>query len=184
MLCQNCHKNSATVHVTEIVPVASPDPAAPVHEAVPGAGQIYEQHLCELCAQSMKLPQKAAVKKSMADIWKLLQLSAQQNRQQRQRHTLACKECGMTLDEFRRKGRLGCPDCYTTFGEQVGELLERVHGARRHQGRLPGVSNEDVDRLQRLADLRHRLDSAVREEDYEAAARLRDEIRSLETQVR
>jgi protein arginine kinase activator len=184
MLCQNCHKNSATVHVTEIVPAVAVEsegaPAAAPWGAGPAPTQVHEQHLCELCAQSMKLPEHASSKKSMADIWKLLQLSALQNRKQRRQNTLACKPCGMTLEDFRRKGRLGCPECYRTFGEQVEELLERVHGARRHLGRIPGVSNEDVERMQRLAELRQRLDVAVREEDYEGAAGLRDQIRRLE----
>jgi protein arginine kinase activator len=183
MLCQKCHENSATVHVTEIVPTAAA-PKAPTTGPVTAApDQVFEQHLCELCAQSMKLPEKPASKKSMADIWKLLQLSAQQNRQHRRQRAVTCKPCGMTLEEFRRKGRLGCPECYSSFGEQVSELLERVHGSRQHLGRVPGVSHEDVDRMQRLADLRQRLDVAVREEDYEVAAGLRDEIRQLEAGV-
>ncbi len=183
MLCQNCHKNSATVHVTEIVPVVAvesegnPAPSAAPTPSQPGPAQVYEQHLCELCAQSMKLPEHPAAKKSVADIWKLLQLSALQNRRQRRQGTLACKGCEMTLEDFRRKGRMGCPRCYETFGEQVGELLERVHGASRHVGRLPGVSPEAVERQQRLAELKLRLEVAVREEDYEGAAKLRDEIR-------
>ena len=184
MLCQNCHKNSATVHVTEISPAVAVESDGLQNPAVSGPmpTQVHEQHLCELCAQSMKLPEHPASKKSMADIWKLLQLSALQNRKQRrQATTLACKPCGMTLEEFRRKGRLGCHECYKTFGEQVDELLERVHGARRHLGRIPGVSNEDVERIQRLAELKQRLDVAVREEDYEGAAGLRDQIRQLET---
>jgi protein arginine kinase activator len=89
----------------------------------------------------------------------------------------------MDLDDFRRRGRLGCPTCYETFQAQVGELLERVHGARSHVGRVPGVSDEELERLQALADLRQRLDLAVREEDYENAARLRDEIQGLQARV-
>lgn len=183
MLCQNCHKNDATVHVTEIVPAlateteGAPDTPTPTS---PEAAQVHEQHLCELCSQSMNLPENGAFKKSGASIWKLLHLSALQNRRQGRRSTLACKSCGMTLEEFRRKGRLGCPECYATFGEQVEELLERVHGARRHVGRVPGVSPVDVERLQRLAELKQRLEVAVREEDYEGAANLRDRIRRIE----
>ncbi len=183
MLCQKCHENSATVHVTEIVPAVTASQASSNGASGAAPAQVFEQHLCELCAQTMKLPEKPASKKSMADIWKLLQLSAQQNRQQRRQRTVTCKPCGMTLEEFRRKGRLGCPECYQSFGEQVGELLERVHGSRQHLGRVPGVSNVDVDRMQRLADLRQRLDVAVREEDYEGAAGLRDQIRQLEAGV-
>jgi protein arginine kinase activator len=89
----------------------------------------------------------------------------------------------MDLEEFRRRGRLGCPKCYEVFKAPVGELLERVHGARQHVGRLPGVSDGELERMQSLAELRQKLEVAIREEAYENAARLRDEIQQLEAQA-
>ena len=86
----------------------------------------------------------------------------------------------MGLEEFRRKGRLGCPKCYDAFGSHLVELLERVHGARQHVGRLPGATEADAERVRRLQDLRLKLESAIREEAYESAARLRDELKQLE----
>ena len=62
----------------------------------------------------------------------------------------------------------------------VGELLERVHGARTHVGRVPGTSEKELERLQQMTDLRQQLEVAIRDEAYESAARLRDEIRALE----
>jgi protein arginine kinase activator len=86
----------------------------------------------------------------------------------------------MTLDEFRKKGRLGCAKDYEVFGAHIGDLLERVHGARTHVGRIPGSSEADLERMKRLVELRSRLDVAIREEAYESAARLRDELKALE----
>ncbi|MDZ4773149.1 MAG: UvrB/UvrC motif-containing protein [Planctomycetota bacterium] len=174
MICQNCLKNAATVHVTEIVheTVLESTPAvAPSKE-----GTITEQHLCDVCAQSMDLPHSAATKKSQADIWKLLQLSKTTQR----KSGATCPSCGMTLDEFRKKGRLGCAKDYEVFAAHIGDLLERVHGARTHVGRIPGSSEAELDRMKRLVELRSRLDVAIREEAYESAARLRDELKALE----
>ena len=171
MICQNCQKNVATVHVTEIV---EPDADA---EVAPATGQVLEQHLCEICAQTMDLPHMPAVKKTMADIWKLLQLSAQQTRK---KGGLACPDCGMTLDEFRKKGRLGCAKDYEVFKGHILELLERVHGSRTHVGRLPGTTDAEIERQKRMSVLRHELETAIRDEAYENAARLRDEIKGLE----
>lgn len=174
ILCQNCNKNAATVLVTELVHdlPAGPTPKAP---------RVHEQHLCELCAQSMDLPHASAVKKTPADIWKLLQLSANQARK---KPGPACPACGMTLEEFRKKGRLGCPQDYEVFRAHLVDVLERVHGASRHAGRLPREAQaEDGPRDQphsRIAHLRQELENAIRAEAYESAARLRDEIKAIE----
>lgn len=174
MICQNCLKNPATVHVTEIAQETSLEGTASSGAA--GKKTVTEQHLCDVCAQSMDLPHTAAQKKTQADIWKLLQLS----QQSRKKSGLACPSCGMTLDEFRKKGRLGCAKDYEIFAAHIGDLLERVHGARTHVGRIPGSSEADLERMKRLQELRSRLDVAIREEAYESAARLRDELKSLE----
>ena len=172
MICQICQKNTASVHVTEIVD------ASPSDGAVGDAGkEVHEQHLCESCAATIDLPHAPAMKKSPADIWKLLQISAQQTRK---RGGPACPDCGMSLDEFRKKGRLGCARDYEVFKSHIGDLLERVHGARAHVGRVPGGSEVDSLRSQRLTTLKQQLEDAIRAEAYENAARLRDEIKALD----
>jgi len=177
MICQNCLKNAATVHVTEIVQ-ESPVPSPALGSTVEVEATYNEQHLCEVCAQSMDLPNTPVAKKTVADIWKLLQLSAQQTRK---KSSQTCPSCGMTLEEFRKKGRLGCAKDYEVFAAHIGDLLERVHGARTHVGRVPGTSEADLERIKRQSDLRQQLDSAIREEAYESAARLRDELKQLES---
>lgn len=173
MICQNCQKNVAAVHVTEIDEPAHHDENA---EATGTQGTIHEQHLCEVCAQMTDLPHVPALKKTVADIWKLLQIS----NQTRRKSDVSCKSCGLSLEEFRKRGRLGCSGCYEAFGAQIGELLERVHGARTHVGRVPGTSAQELERLQHMTDLQQRLEVAIRDEAYESAARLRDEIKALE----
>ncbi|GEM_PF-64899 len=209
MICQNCLKNAATVHVTEISTAASlgdakSSPATPpdaltsatlsAEIEVDGAPQAplvptptyTEQHLCEVCAQTLELPHAPALQKAQLDIWKLLQITAKQTRR---KGGPTCAGCGLQLEEFRRKGRLGCPQCYDAFAAHLGEVFERVHGARQHVGRLPGTDAQmpaapsdalALDREKRLVDLRQKLEIAIREEAYENAARLRDELRQLE----
>ena len=181
MLCQSCKQNPATVHVTEIDHTCLPTadaPAkgepAPVNESVP-IHKVREQHLCEACAAAAKLPHSAA--KGVAEIWKLLQASSTRGKRE---SGVACPECGMSLMEFRQKGRLGCPKDYEVFGAQLHDLLERIHGSARHVGRVPGVDEAAVQRLQRVSQLQHQLESAIRDEAYESAAKLRDELRTLQ----
>ena len=171
MLCQNCQKNVATVRVTELLD--DPDAAAQDEP------QVTEEHLCEICAQTRNLPHAPVAKKSVTDILKLLQFSAQQSAA-RKRPTLSCPHCGMTWEEFRKKGRFGCPEDYRVFQKPLSDLLERMHGATEHIGRMPGVSNEELARIQRVSELKRDLESAIRDEAYESAAKIRDELKSLE----
>jgi protein arginine kinase activator len=172
MICQICQKNHASVHVTEIVEIHGEDGGKKSVRK-----EVQERQLCESCAASVDLPHAPLLKKSPADIWKLLQVSAQQTKR---RPSPSCPDCGMSLDEFRKKGRLGCARDYEVFKNHIGDLLERVHGARSHVGRVPGASEADTLRSQRLSTLKRQLEEAVRAEAYESAARLRDEIKTID----
>lgn len=185
MLCESCGEKPATVHVTQIV---HPDQVEGAKAAAPGEApdtdpsaspgtNVVERHLCEACSMSANLPHPPVIKKSVTEIWKLLQASATQGRKE---GGLACPDCGMTLMEFRQKGRLGCPKDYEVFTAQLRDLLERIHGATRHVGRLPGLDDESLAQRSRVADLQAKLASAIRDEAYEDAAALRDELKSLQ----
>ncbi len=139
--------------------------------------QIQEQHFCEPCAHAMKLPYGTG-KNSVQDILKLIK--AAHPPRARTPGGLACPDCGITLVEFRQRGRLGCPKDYEVFGAQLRDLLERIHGSSQHVGRAPSVDDAAVKRMQRITELRAALDAAIRDEAYEAAAKLRDELRTLQ----
>lgn len=92
----------------------------------------------------------------------------------------ACEYCGTSAADFRKSGRLGCPQCYAHFAPQLRGLLRRVHGASQHMGKVYVSSAVDVDDAEaRLATLKRRLDRAVEIEDFESAAELRDQIHTL-----
>ena len=85
-----------------------------------------------------------------------------------------CPGCGMTGNELRRQPRFGCASCYETFNESLDPLLRRIHGAVRHRGRLPGGK---VARPVDAESLRGELAIAIANEDFEAAAKIRDRLR-------
>lgn len=174
MKCQHCQENEATVRVIDLQKGALA--AAPPDEA-PKSRQL---QYCESCAKSLKLPiQGAAGVKSLVNIVQLLKHSASKARED---NSVACPHCGITLTEFRTKGRLGCAHDYEVFAPHLEGLLRRVHNATRHVGRVPGMDEASAQRRSRLTALRARLEEAVREEQYESAAKLRDEIQSMEGQ--
>jgi protein arginine kinase activator len=94
--------------------------------------------------------------------------------------TIECPSCGCSKEAFERTGRFGCPDCYRTFGPFLPGLLAKMHKGTRHVGKIPARSLSPEVLGGRIDSLSGELDQAVRAENYEEAARLRDEIRDLE----
>ncbi len=170
MNCQICNKNVATVHITEVAP-AEPG------EAVRAAD---DKHVCTACAQRLDIPYTVPVftAKGAMKTFELLQESA---RRARREGRLACPDCGMTLAEFRSKGRLGCPKDYDVFQAHLDPLLERVHNAIRHVGDGPSEPVVADKKRQALTALRAQLEEAIQKEAYESAAKLRDEIQEIES---
>ncbi|MBM3987568.1 MAG: hypothetical protein FJ294_06380 [Planctomycetes bacterium] len=175
MLCQNCKLEPATVHV--IHPAqhfeVCPDSGTEVYKFEPT-----DHYLCQGCAQSQALT-KPSLSNNIAGMLKAVEAAAASAPKARQKVT-ACPDCGMTLREFRALQRLGCPKDYEVFGKALAEVLERIHGATAHSGRLPGMNDPTHQRERRIQELQSALDAAVRDEAYEAAARLRDELRAIQ----
>ena len=96
--------------------------------------------------------------------------------------TEACGFCGLGHGDFKKTGRLGCPECYGSFEAKLRKLLRRIHGSDQHAGKVYLPPGPVADEAGRLRALRGRLARAVAAEDFEQAATLRDVIRSIEAQ--
>jgi protein arginine kinase activator len=161
MVCDNCGSTEAVVHLTQIV-----------------NNQMSTHRLCEKCAAEKGLestPEPAA--------FPLTDFLAQIGKDPAGGDNSAtqCSFCGLTFKDFRETGRLGCPHCYETYATHLQRLLRRVHGGTQHVGKVylpPDPSASELER--RLEALRRKLNRAVEAEDFERAAELRDEIRSME----
>ena len=90
--------------------------------------------------------------------------------------------CGATYDDFKKSGRLSCPECYVAFQPQVDRLLQRLHGAVQHRGKNKVSPQELRDQYEELETLQAELDVAVAEEAFERAAQLRDRIKQVENE--
>lgn len=165
MKCDNCNK-PATVHLTEIK-----------------GGKKLEKHLCEQCAaQSEGLPVK-----THTPINELLtNFVLAHSGKQMETTAAGCEACGITWAEFRQTGLLGCEQDYTAFEKDLTPLLQRAHeGATHHVGKSPARRGDGSGVTTRksivdLTKLRKELSRAVEAEDYERAAKLRDQIRQAE----
>ena len=70
--------------------------------------------------------------------------------------------------------------CYETFENELRPTLRSIHGTQTHTGRAPhGISGKN-EKKRKLESLRTSLENAIAHEEFEEAARLRDEIRELE----
>ena len=86
----------------------------------------------------------------------------------------------MTESELQRSGRAGCADCYKTFEDILTPYIRKLQGATAHVGQAPKAQNDAQPVENPTASLKQKLTEAIKQENYEEAARLRDEIRRLE----
>jgi protein arginine kinase activator len=158
--CSRCSK-SATLHITELQ-----------------KGVVQELHLCESCAHEyLSAPQGGPVSDVESLAEKIAEAAGEQELEELDQ--LVCPNCGITFREFRSQGRLGCPHDYIA----LMPLLENIHGETQHAGKVPKRAPDASQQQYRLIKLRNDLRSAVEDEEYERAARLRDEISALETEL-
>jgi protein arginine kinase activator len=172
LLCQSCGKAEAQVRLTEIAD-----------------GAKRQLMLCSACAQAkgnileppafpvaLTLPQ--GIDQMLAPVLEALKGGVAKAASKEPEKK--CPRCGITLAEFRKRGRLGCPHDYEAFGEELGSLLEKIHGSREHHGRAPSRSKKRQTHRQKVETLRRELDEAIRAEQYETAAGLRDRLKEIE----
>jgi len=157
--CQSCEL-PATIHLTEIV-----------------NGKKKELHLCHECAEK-----KEILKQQELNLSAIVQtvLAQHVGAPTDELSRLTCPACGIKYMEFKAEGRLGCPHDYTVFRDALLPLVERIHRAVRHRGKVPPSAPRHAAAQAELRDLRHRLRRAIDAEAYEEAARLRDTIKQKE----
>ena len=161
MVCNICGKNQATEHLTEIID-----------------DQITELHLCEECAQKKGAQLESHFR--LSDLLAgLADLGTQFNKTKAE-PKLKCERCGLTYEDFKKVGRLGCGECYNAFKEALVPLLKRIHGSTQHYGKSPKKIAKMVKSKNEMESLREKLQKAVQKEDFEEAAKLRDKIREME----
>lgn len=160
MLCDICKQNPAKVHLTQIVD-----------------GKTKKIDLCEACSKAKGIDDPTGF--SLADL--LMGLGAAQEMEQASVSAggLKCTTCGFTQAEFKKTGRLGCPDCYRTFSDGLEGLLKSMHKGTRHTGKVPEALQASRNVEEQLQQLQKRLEKAIASEDFERAALLRDEIRNV-----
>lgn len=172
MQCELCKNKAATVHLTEIVD-----------------GVRTESHLCQTCAEKEGISIKSQL--SLNELLSSLIAAHQQTDEQDTTGIQkSCPVCGITMDMFRKQAVLGCPNDYEVFGKTLEQLIEKAHdGNLTHKGKIPANVPQqevlkDTDNTDNKADekeeLKRQLEEAVAAEKYELAAKLRDQLKTIQ----
>jgi protein arginine kinase activator len=173
MQCENCGQRPASIHQTVIM-----------------NGQKQESHLCEVCAQEKGVFESEHFSFPNLSIQQLLSsflghesfgaggpMVAQPQAEPR------CRNCGMTYSQFAEGGRLGCAQCYDDLEPHLIPLIKRIHGTVVHTGKAPKRTGGLVRKKRDMEGLRRDLQAAIAGENYEEAARLRDAIKRMESEI-
>lgn len=189
MLCENCGKREANVMYTQVI-----------------NGDKKEMHLCEECSEklgigNMDFKMPISFSSFLGDFFDEFEndsLLPELNPIKQ----LTCDSCGMTFEDFMNTGKLGCSNCYDTFESKIDPILKNIHGSNKHIGRLGKIGpalhlKKETERMDTTKEqtgeaninedttiseeerLKQELQKAIKEERYEDAAKLRDEINKL-----
>ena len=168
MLCDDCHRNEACIHITQISPEGKMD-----------------KNLCEECAARYQnfMPSPDSREFTVNDFLKGLFRQPPEQKEEKTEVGLVCPNCGMTFQDFAHTGKIGCSVCYNTVRAQLAPLLKRIHGSSTHSGKIPRRSGGVLVVRHEIALLKEQLAEAVQSEAYEKAAEYRDKIRELERKI-
>lgn len=196
MLCQKCNKKVATVFISTIV-----------------NGKNTQMYLCTDCAKELHDNMNPDIKipfpindiltnmelsedtinewlnefKEMEDKGQIEELVQHENpeilQHNNQHEDITCNFCNTSFDEYKKTGKLGCGKCYSTFRKQLKPIIEGIYGYSEHIGKFPKNESKDTEIVRTVEQLKEKLNMAIQEEEYEQAAKLRDEILQLEVMI-
>ncbi len=180
MKCENCGENDANVRYTQII-----------------NGVKKEMQLCDKCADELgigKMNMNFDMPFGFSNFFG--ELLNEYNSDGFMPtlalpKTLKCDRCGFTFDDFIDSGKFGCPSCYDTFEERIDPIFKRLQGSNRYIGRGVKKANpenelniklekEETQKENKIDGLKRELKQMIKEEKYEEAAKIRDEIKKLE----
>ncbi len=162
MLCDFCHEREAAIYM----------------EQVSSTGQKRKINICMECAIQRGISNDPkSIESSIGSLFKELAMASKRLQIDNSR---VCPVCGTAVAEFKRTGKVGCPECYAIFKNDIFKYLERRGITGKYTGSLPERLSTVHSVLNDRMILQNKLDKAIACEDYEKAAMYRDYLRALE----
>lgn len=155
MKCDVCQTQEASVFLTEIV-----------------QGKMKKANLCPACAKAKDVEQSGfGLVEALGLASAELEMTPAGTK---------CPVCGFSQTDFKKTGRFGCSSCYDVFADLLAPMLKNMHKGTQHIGKKPADFERLAEQSRKLDALRTDLDAAVKAEEYEKAATLRDQLKQLE----
>jgi protein arginine kinase activator len=174
MLCEKCKKNEAKINLVTVM-----------------NGQKHEIWLCENCAkdianipffspivQNVNFPLQGMLTGILSNVD-----NNKTNIDNNKIREIVCSNCGLTYEEFKKSGKLGCPDCYNDFKVVLEPRIKSLQAGVKHIGKIPKVKGKELVQRKKLKDLKEEMQKLIVAEEYERAAIVRDEIKKLELYI-
>ena len=155
MICEKCHQREAVVKFTQVV-----------------GNEKKTLNLCTACVEKQGLDNplidisKVFGKIIVALLSEHLTSKSQQTITEEDKKQ-NCPICHLSWADFKKFGKLGCPNCYKAFYPQLTMLLRRIHGNNRHFGTNDQGTQKKTNSI---PFLKMKLKEAVKDENYELAA--------------
>lgn len=167
MLCQNCQKRNANVHITQII-----------------NNNKIEKYLCDQCANEKgKFGFGSSI--NLSDFLSgFIVSSNNETKMDIEPKGSTCEICGMNFEDFRKTGKMGCGSCYQSYGDKMKPILKRLHGNSEHVGKAPAAVSKGLEFSREIEKLKELLGKAIQTEEYEKAAEIRDRIKEMEGGLR
>ena len=165
--CDKCGAENANTHVKTII-----------------NGEFREYDLCSACAHKLGYSNPFA---DMESEFSHMLGSFFGNVLPARSQSTRCEFCGSTYAEIANTGQVGCAHCYELFADRLNPSIVRIHGnaahCSKHSKAAAQAREEHAEtKEEKLRRLQSQLDEAVKQQEFERAAELRDEIKGMEGQ--
>jgi protein arginine kinase activator len=179
MLCDRCGKREATIQYIQVI-----------------NGNKQELHLCSKCGKEVGVDDFAmpmSISNFFGDLFNDYSFPLLNNTGSLD---IVCKECNTSFNDFLNTGKMGCANCYKTFSKKLNPILKRIQGGTEYLGENIGSENNanvensklkendlNKDIEDKIKFLENKLKKCIQEENYEEAAKIRDEIKIEKTKI-
>ena len=165
MICNKCKMRVATIRISQVA-----------------NNSVVDVFLCHDCAQENAIAGMQAAVMGLSNMMPgFFSYSGEVSKYMKAKAAPSrCTLCGKTFEEIQQDGRLGCAMCYSDFKDKLNPIIERIYGSARHKGKCPSNMPDEYKNAREIDDLKALLDEAIKLEEYERAAEIRDSIKSVE----
>jgi len=179
MICDNCRKNEATIHLIQLN----------------NNGEVKKLDLCKECAKELAFLSDENINEAeFNDSTNILAIDLGffnenesfdffNNLNSTNKENRRCQYCNISLSAIKKIGRVGCPKCYEEFKEELNPLIKLIQTGIEHKGKIPINSNRRLKIEKKIKDLKFMLEEQIIIENFEEAAKLRDKISSLQKKL-